>query len=54
MSKIKKLLNQIKPFSQMTYDIELGQYNLLKKTNASKQAFKNFEDDLEGALKMFQ
>lgn len=54
MSKIEKLLKQIKPFSQMTYEIGLGQYNLLKDTNASSQDFKDFEDDLDGALKMFK
>lgn len=54
MSKIEKLLNQIKPFSQMTYDIGLSQYNLLKKTNASKQAFNDFEEDLKGAIAMFK
>lgn len=53
MSKIEKLLKQIKPFSQMTYEIGLGQYNLLKNTNASQKAFKDFENDLEGALRMF-
>lgn len=54
MSKIQRLLEQLKEKSSLSYDIALGQYQLLKDTKASKQAFDDFADDLQGALKMFQ
>ena len=54
MTKIQRLLEQLKEKSSFSYDIALGQYQLLKDTNASRQAFKDFEDDLEGSLRMFQ
>ena len=53
MTKIQRLLEQLKQKSKYSYDIALGQYNLLKNTNASQKAFKDFENDLEGALRMF-
>lgn len=54
MTKIQRLLEQLKEKSSFSYDIALGQYQLLKDTNASKQAFLDFQDDLEGSLRMFQ
>ena len=54
MTKIQRLLEQLKEKSSFSYDIALGQYQLLKDTKASKQAFLEFADDLEGALRMFQ
>ena len=54
MTKIQSLLQQLKEKSSFSYDIALGQYQLLKDTKASKQAFDDFADDLEGALRMFQ
>ena len=54
MSKIQRLLEQLKEKSSFSYDIALSQYQLLKDTKASKQAFDDFADDLQGALKMFQ
>lgn len=54
MTKIQRLLEQLKEKSSFSYDIALGQYQLLKDTNASRQAFKDFEEDLEGSLRMFQ
>ena len=51
MTKIQRLLKQLSTFS---YDIALGQYQLLKNTNASKQAFNDFEEDLKGAIAMFK
>ena len=54
MTKIQRLLEQLKEKSSFSYDIALGQYQLLKDTKASKQAFADFEDDLKGALRMFQ
>ena len=54
MTKIQRLLEQIKEKSSFSYDIALGQYQLLKDTKASKQAFDDFADDLQGALRMFQ
>ena len=54
MTKIQRLLKQLKQKSQFSYDIALGQYNLLKNTKASKQEFKDFEDNLKGALKIFE
>lgn len=54
MSKIQRLLEQLKQQSKFSYDIALGQYHLLKDTKASKQAFDDFADDLQGALRMFQ
>lgn len=54
MSKILRLLKQLKEKSSFSYDIALGQYQLLKDTKASKQAFDDFADDLEGSLRMFQ
>ena len=54
MTKIQRLLEQLKEKSSFSYDIALGQYQLLKDTKASKQAFLNFQDDLEGALAMFK
>ena len=54
MTKIQRLLEQLKEKSSFSYDIALGQYQLLKDTKASKQAFLNFKDDLEGALAMFK
>lgn len=54
MTKIQRLLEQLKQLSTFSYDIALGQYNLLKNTNASKQAFADFEDDLKGAIAMFK
>ena len=53
MTKIQRLLEKLKHHSKFSYDIALGQYQLLKNTKASKQDFKDFENDLEGALKMF-
>ena len=53
MTKIQHLLEQLKQKSSFSYDIALDQYKLLKNTKASEQAFKDFEKDLEGALKMF-
>ena len=53
MTKIQHLLEQLKQKSKLSYDIALDQYKLLKNTKASEQAFKDFEKDLEGALKMF-
>lgn len=53
MTKIQRLLEKLKEKSSFSYDIALGQYQLLKNTKASKQDFKDFENDLEGALKMF-
>lgn len=54
MTKIQRLLEQLKQLSTFSYDIALGQYNLLKNTNASKQAFADFEEDLKGAITMFK
>lgn len=54
MTKIQRLLQKLKEKSSFSYDIALGQYQLLKDTKASKQAFDDFADDLEGALRMFQ
>ena len=54
MTKIQRLLEELKEKSSVSYDIALGQYKLLKDTNASKQAFLDFQDDLEGSLRMFQ
>lgn len=54
MKKIQRLLEQLKEKSSFSYDIALGQYQLLKDTKASKQTFLDFQDDLEGALRMFQ
>lgn len=54
MTKIQRLLQQLKEKSSFSYDIALGQYQLLKDTKASKQAFLDFQDDLEGSLRMFQ
>ena len=54
MTKIQRLLQQLKEKSSFSYDIALGQYQLLKDTNASKQTFDDFADDLEGSLRMFQ
>ena len=54
MTKIQHLLEQLKQLSTFSYDIALGQYNLLKSTNASKQAFDDFEEDLKGAIAMFK
>lgn len=54
MTKIQRLLQQLKEKSLFSYDIALGQYQLLKDTKASKQAFDDFADDLQGALRMFQ
>jgi hypothetical protein len=54
MTKIQRLLEQLKEKSSFSYDIALGQYQLLKDTKASKQAFDDFADDLEGSLRMFQ
>ena len=54
MTKIQRLLEQLKQHSKFSYDIALGQYQLLKNTKASKQAFDDFADDLEGALRMFK
>lgn len=53
MTKIQRLLEKLKHHSKFSYDIALGQYHLLKRTKASKQDLKDFENDLEGALKMF-
>ena len=54
MTKIQRLLEKLKEKSSFSYDIALGQYQLLKRTKASKQAFDDFADDLQGALRMFQ
>lgn len=54
MTKIQRLLQQLKEKSSFSYDIALGQYQLLKDTKSSKQAFDDFADDLQGALRMFQ
>ena len=54
MTKIQRLLQQLKEKSSFSYDIALGQYQLLKDTKASKQDFDEFADDLEGSLRMFQ
>lgn len=54
MTKIQRLLEQLKQLSTFSYDIALGQYQLLKNTNASKQAFDYFEEDLKGAIAMFK
>lgn len=55
MTKIQRLLQQLKEKSSFSYDIALGQYyQLLKDTKASKQAFLDFQDDLEGAIAMFK
>jgi hypothetical protein len=54
MTKIQRLLEELKEKSSFSYDIALGQYQLLKNTKASKQAFLDFQDDLEGSLRMFQ
>lgn len=54
MTKIQRLLEQLKEKSSFSYDIALGQYQLLKDTKASKQALDDFADDLQGALRMFQ
>lgn len=54
MTKIQRLLEQLKEKSSFSYDIAIGQYQLLKDTKASKQAFDDFADDLQGALRMFQ
>lgn len=54
MTKIQRLLEQLKQLSTFSYDIALGQYNLLKSTNASKQTFDDFEEDLKGAIAMFK
>ena len=54
MTKIQRLIEQLKEKSSFSYDIALGQYQLLKDTKASKQAFDDFADDLQGALRMFQ
>lgn len=54
MTKIQRLLEKLKEKSSFSYDIALGQYQLLKDTKASKQAFDDFADDLQGALRMFQ
>lgn len=54
MTKIQRLLEQLKEKSSFSYDIALGQYQLLKDTKASKQAFLDFADDLEGAIAMFK
>lgn len=53
MTKIQRLLEKLKHHSKFSYDIALGQYQLLKRTKASKQDLKDFENDLDGALKMF-
>ena len=53
MTKIQRLLVKLKYHSKFSYDIALGQYQLLKRTKASKQDFLDFQDDLEGALRMF-
>lgn len=54
MTKIQRLLQQLKEKSSFSYDIALGQYQLLKDTKASKQAFDDFADDLEGSIAMFK
>jgi hypothetical protein len=54
ITKIQRLLEQLKQLSTFSYDIVLGQYQLLKNTNVSKQAFDDFEDDLKGAIAMFK
>lgn len=54
MTKIQRLLQQLKEKSSFSYDIALGQYQLLKDTKASKQAFDDFADDLQGAIAMFK
>lgn len=54
MSKIQRLLEQLKEKSSFSYDIALGQYQLLKDTKASNQDFLDFQDDLEGAIAMFK
>ena len=54
MTKIQRLLEQLKEKSSFSCDIALGQYQLLKDTKASKQAFLDFQDDLQGAIAMFK
>lgn len=51
MSKVEKLLNLLK--GKFVYDIAKGQYELMKKTGASKEDYERFADDLQGALLMY-